>query len=308
MKAGSTRKIIRRFMGVLLACLLLPVGWAGAQELRTVTDQLGRSIQVPPNPRRVVALAESITEIVFALGRGDRLVGATRFSDYPEAALEIPRIGSYIQLDIERIAALKPDLCIGTRDGNPKAAIDRLEALGIPVYVNNPVGLETIMQSIRDIGGLLDARESAAALVADMRRRIQRVTDSLNRVKSTPRVFFQIGEDPVVSAGRGTFIHELIETAGGINAAEGGSGYPRFSREHLVRLALDVVVITTMTQGADFDSVRREWFRWPRIPAVRDGRVHVVDAAVFNRPSPRLVDGLEMLFRLVHPESAGQVR
>ena len=283
--------------------LFAAVGDSLAGEPRPFTDQLGRRLQIPDDPQRVVALAESVTEIVFAVDRGDRLAGTTRFADYPEAALKLPRIGSYIQLDIERIAALKPDLCIGTRDGNPKAAIDRLDALGIPVYISHPMGIESILQSITEIGALLRAEEAAAALVFDLRRRIEAVADVARRSDARPRVFFQIGIDPMVSAGRGTFIHELIEAAGGVNAAGEATAYPKYSPEHLLRLAPDVVVITTMTQGADFDAVRREWLRWPRIPAVRDRRIHVVDAAVFNRPAPRLIDGLETLVRLIHPEA-----
>ena len=286
--------------------LLHAAGGAGfGGESRLFTDQLGRRLQVPDDPKRIVALAESVTEVVFAVGRGDRLVGTTRFADYPEAALNIPRIGSYIQLDIERIAALKPDVCIGTRDGNPKAAIDRLDALGIPVYITNPMGIESILSSIMEIGALLRADRQATALVTDLRRRIEAVAEVAQRSGTRPRVFFQIGIDPIVSAGRGTFIHELIEAAGGINAAGEATGYPKYSPEQLLRLAPDVVVITTMSQGADFDAVRREWLRWPRIPAVRDNRVHVVDAAVFNRPSPRLIDGLEILARLIHPGKTG---
>lgn len=277
---------------------------AAAAEKRLLFDQLGRRLEVPAEPRRVVALAESVTEIVFAVGRGDRLVGTTRFADHPPEALRIPRVGTYIQLDIERIAALRPDLCIGTRDGNPRAAVERLEALGIPVYVTHPMGLASMIASVREIGGLLGAVAKAEEVASDLERRIARVAAHARAQGRRPRVFFQIGVDPVVSAGRGTFLHELIEAAGGENAAGEAEGYPQYGPEHLLRLAPEVVVITTMTQGADFEAVRRSWQRFPRIPAVRDGRVHVVDAAVFNRPAPRLVDGLEQLARLVHPEIA----
>ncbi len=287
-----------------LAPVFLLLLWGGepaAGERRVVFDQLGRRLEVPADPRRVVALAESVTEIVFAVGRGERLVGTTRFADHPPEALRLPRVGTYIQLDIERIAALRPDLGIGTRDGNPRAAVERLEALGIPVYVTHPMGLAAMIASIREIGRLLNAEGRAEELARDLERRIAAVAARAQAQGRRPRVFFQIGVDPVVSAGRGTFLHELIETAGGENAAGEAEGYPQYSAEHLVRLAPEVVVITTMTQGADFEAVRRGWSRFPNIPAVRDGRVHVVDAAVFNRPAPRLVDGLETLARLVHP-------
>lgn len=132
---------------------------------KTVKDQLGRNISVPTRPRRIVSLAPSITEIVYALEQGDRLKGVTRYSDYPREATKLPRIGSYVRLDIERIVALNPDLCIATKDGNPKAIIDRLESLKIPVYVVNPHNLDTILETILEIGTILNAGEDRKSVV-----------------------------------------------------------------------------------------------------------------------------------------------
>lgn len=269
---------------------------------RSVTDLLGRKLVVPQNPRRVVALAPSITEIVYALGQQRRLKGVTRFSDYPEAARQLPRVGSYVHLDIERIAALKPDLCIGVKDGNPLSVVTRLQAMGIPFYAVHPVDLETVMQSIETIGDLLGASRAAAQTVTEMRKRIDRVKTIVAAADSKPRVFVQIGVSPIVSVGSRTFIHQLITLAGGTNIAAGSTPYPRFSREQVILLAPDVMVISSMARATVFDRVKAEWMQWSAIPAVRNQAVFIAPTNIFDRPTPRLVEGLEQMARYLHPK------
>lgn len=271
----------------------------------TVIDQLGRSVNLPSSPRRIIALAPNITEIMFALGLEHRLVGATRFSDYPPAARDLPRVGSYVYLDLEKIVGLKPDLCIAIKDGNPKAVVDRLEALNIPVYAVDPRNLESIIETVSEMGELLGAQKTAEALRTDLLSRIQRVEKRLEQTRYRPRVFFQIGISPIVSVGRNTFIHGLIEQAGGYNVAQGPTAYPRFSREQVMAFSPEVMIISSMARIDAFDSVRAEWSQWQNIPAVRDQRIFLVDSDRFDRPTPRLVDALEILVRLIHPELFG---
>ena len=267
-----------------------------------VVDQLGRRVLVPDDPQRVISLAPSITEIVYAIEQGNRLKGVTRHSDFPREANKLPVIGSYVRPDIERIVALNPDLCIATKDGNPKAVIERLAALKLPVYVVNPHNLDTVLETILEIGTLLNAGDKATTLTNNMAERIQRVKSRVVQVAHRPRVFFQIGISPIVSVGSDTFIHELIEVAGGTNLAKGPLAYPRFSREQVLALEPEVFIITSMSRQAVFEQVRAEWRRWPSMPAVRDERIFLVDSDLFDRPSPRLVAGLELLIRLIHPE------
>lgn len=269
---------------------------------KTVTDQLGRTVTVPDEPRRIVSLAPNITEIIFALGEEDRLMGATRYSDFPSQAKKLPKVGSYVHLDLEKIVALKPDLCIAIKDGNPIAVAKRLESLKIPVYAVNPRNLETIMQTVLEIGGLINAQKEAAFLVQDMDLRIQKVKSLVSNVAHRPRVFFQIGVSPIVSVGTDTFIHGLIVLAGGTNLAQGPISYPRFSREQVLALSPEVIIITSMARAAVFEQVKAEWNKWPDLPAVRDQRIFLEDSNFFDRPTPRLVDGLELLVRLIHPE------
>lgn len=294
---------MRRYSIWIVAILLSFIVAANVMaETRRVTDASGRVVEVPVLPQRVVALAPSITEIVFALDQEHRLKGVTRFSDYPPAALHLPKVGSYIHLDVERIAALKPDLCIGIKDGNPLSAVKQLEALNIPFFALNPMDLKSVIQSVTTIGELLDASVQAREVTADMRLRIENVKALAAKAEHKPRVFVQIGVSPIVSVGNDTFINELIEVAGGINVAAGRAPYPRFSREQVITLAPEVMVISSMARATVFEQVKAEWMQWPAIPAVDRRAVHIAPTNIFDRPTPRLVKGLEQMARYIHPK------
>jgi iron complex transport system substrate-binding protein len=205
-------------------------------------------------------------------------------------------------LDIERIAALKPDLCIGVKAGNPLSVVTRLQAMGIPFYAVHPVDLETVMLSIETIGDLLGASQAAAQTTAAMRKRIDRVKTIVAAADRKPRVFVQIGVSPIVSVGSQTFIHQLVTLAGGTNVAAGNTPYPRFSREQVISLAPDIMVITSMARATVFEKVKAEWMQWSAIPAVRTQAVFIAPTNIFDRPTPRLVEGLEQMARYIHPK------
>jgi iron complex transport system substrate-binding protein len=269
---------------------------------RTVIDQLGRKVVLSDNPMRIVSLAPNITEIVFALGQERRLIGVTRFSDFPPEAKRIPSVGSYVNLDLEKIVSLKPDLCIATKDGNPREVATSLEYLNIPVYAVDPRNLDSVMATIVEMGRLLNVIDKAGKLVENMRSRIACVDSMVSKTTHRPRVFFQIGVSPIVSVGTKTYIHELILRAGGKNLAAGQIPYPRFSREQVLALSPEVVIITSMERGKVFETVKAQWRCWSDLPAVRDDRIILVDSNILDRPTPRMVDGLELLVRVIHPE------
>jgi iron complex transport system substrate-binding protein len=277
--------------------------FTGQVNARQVTDGIGRTMDVPENPVRVVAMAPSITEVIYALGEERRLVGISQFSDFPPKAASLPRVGSYIRPDLERIIALNPDLCIAVKDGNPRSVAERLESFRIPVFAVDPRNLDAIMNMVVLIGRLLHAPDRAMTIADAMQARIQDVRDRVAKTRERPRVFFQIGISPIVSIGSNTFIHELIEMAGGTNlCAEFTVSYPRLSREQVVALAPDVLIMTTMDRNMESGQVAMEWKNWTQIPAIRNSRIAVVDSNVFDRPTPRQVDALEELVRLIHPE------
>ena len=293
---------MKRIVLFLTVLFSLCISATALAQLRTVTDLLGRTIKVPQNPQRIVALAPSITEIVFALEKEDRLKGVSRFSDYPSAATAYPKVGSYVQLDVERIVALQPDVCIGIKDGNPLTVVKQLEALKIPFFGVHPSGLDSVMESILAIGDLLGATVKAQTITQDMRRRISVVRQKTESASHRPGVFVQIGISPIVSVGNATFIHQLITLAGGKNVAAGINPYPRFSREQVIYLAPEVIVISSMARATVFEQVKYQWMQWPAIPAVRNGAVYIAPSNIFDRPTPRLVDGLEQMARYIHPQ------
>jgi iron complex transport system substrate-binding protein len=271
-------------------------------ESRSVVDQTNRKIMVPVSPNRVISLAPSITEIVFTLECEKLLKGVTTYSDYPPEAQNLPKVGSYVYLDLEKIVSLKPDLCIGIKDGNPKEIVLRLESLGIPVYAVHPKSLQSIRTTVLEIGELLGASEKAKQVSKQMQLQIEQAQQLTAQLENRPRVFFQIGISPIVSAGSDTFLNELIEIAGGINVAAKYTSYPRFSTEEVVVAEPDVIIITSMARKKAFEQVKEMWRQWPNMPAVKNDRIFLVDSDLFDRPTPRLLEGLKVLAELIHPE------
>lgn len=288
---SATEKILGCGAAALFITLLIAASsWA-----EVFVDQVGRQVDIAARPERIVSLMPSLTEMVFALDAGDRLQGVTLFSDEPPAAAKLPKVGSYVHPDLEKIVSLKPDLCLAVRDGNPKHIVDKITALGIPVYTIDPRSLDEIMEAVQMLGKVLDAPEKAAAIVADMRGTIEKAEERVARASRKPRVFFQIDASPIISAGSNTFIDQLITRAGGINLATGPTAYPRYSWEEVLRMQPDIVIIASMAGGYSEEELKAEWRKWPELPAVRDNRLHVVSADLFDRPTPRLVHGLELL-------------
>ncbi len=290
------------WVGILLVIILCVLPFQVHSKNRTVIDQLGRKVVLTSNLQRIVALAPSITEIVFALGQEHRLKGVTMFSDFPPEAKQIPSVGSYVNLDLERIVSLKPDLCIATKDGNSKQIVQYLESLKIPVYAVDPKNLASVMDTILEVGRLLDVSPRATTLVENMRSRIEQIKSSVATTGHRPRVFFQIGISPIVSVGTNTFTHELIVLAGGQNLAQGPVPYPRYSQEKVLGLAPEVFIISSMARGEVFERVKNKWSRWTDLPAVKNDRICLVDSNILDRPTPRMVDGLELLVKIIHPE------
>ncbi len=269
---------------------------------KEMEDHLGRTVNVPDNPNRVVSLSPSITEIVYSIDQGGMLVGATTYSDYPEKAKSLPRVGSYVRLDLEKIIALKPDLCLSIKDGNPKELIERLISMGIPVFVLEAKHVNSVIKTIGDMGRIFNANDKARALTDDMNHRINKIKVIVDKSSQKPGLFYQIGLSPVVSAGTDSVINGLIEIAGGDNLAKGSIAYPRYSKEQVIALAPDVFIISSMAVDGNFDKVRAEWSSWTQIPAVKNNRIYLIDSSIVDRPGPRMVQGIELLARLIHPE------
>jgi iron complex transport system substrate-binding protein len=294
--------------GLLLVALFLslypcPRG-ALASSPVVMTDDRGVSVRLAEPPRRVVSLAPNLTEIVFLLGQEEKLVGVTRYCNYPPRAAALPRIGGIVDPDVERIVAADPDLLLCTTDGNPKERVQILEEMGIPCFAVGPQNLEAIFKTIERVGALLGVPGKGLKEAGALRVRAERV--SRVRRAPSPRVLFVVSTSPVIAAGTGTFLDELVRTTGGKNAAGGFAGrYPRLSVEDLLAVTPDIIFVAAMAGVEEFSpSVSR----WSEIPAFRNGDVVTLDGDLVTRPGPRMVTALEKVaevlsaWRTRHPD------
>jgi len=256
-------------------------------------------------PGRVVSLAPNLTEIVFAIGAGERLVGVTRFDDYPEQVKKLPRVGGFVDPSVEGIMALEPQLVICVPNPGGRDRLDVITRLGVPVLVLPSYTLDNIYGAIERLGVVFEKEEGARKLVAKMRARIAGIRTRVAG-RPRPRVILVYGHRPLVVAGRGSFADTLLTIAGGQNLlGDSRVRYPSVPIEALIKLAPDVI-IDASSGGKDAEmstsEVRRGWSRWKVVPAVKNGRVHALNSSLFFRPGPRIVDGLARLSRILHPE------
>ena len=284
--------------------LIVTLLWASISfpSPRTFIDEAGREVIFPFPPGRIVSLAPNITEILFSLGLDEEIVGVSIHCNFPEEAKSKPRVGTYISLDFEKITSLKPDLIIATGAGNTRDMVDRLGKLGFPSYVIYPKNFDDILRSILHIGEVVNRGKEAREITEEMRKRSQRVVE-LTKGLPRPKVFIQIGDTPIVTVGRGSFADDLIRLVGGENiAGKEKEGYPRFGMEEILKRSPEVIVISSMNPKGDYQKILREWNRWKTIPAVKNGRIHLIDSDLLDRPSPRIINGLEELARVLHPD------
>jgi cobalamin transport system substrate-binding protein len=269
---------------------------------RIFTDEMGKQVTILYPAKRIVSLAPSITEILFTLGLDDEIAAITNFCDYPEAVLNKPRIGGFVNPDIEKIVSLKPDLIIGIRDGNRIDIVDRLNDSGLPVYLIDPKGFDGVMQTIKNIGDVVGREKESKKMRKEMISKRESIT-TLTQSLSKPKVFFQLGDAPMVTVGKGTLADDLIRLAGGRSISENESvSYPVYSIETVLLKAPEIIIMTSMDSKKNSPYLVKKWESWKSIPAVRMNRIYVIDSNLVDRPTPRIVEGLEALVRIIHPE------
>ena len=284
----------------LISCFFF---FSGTVYAGVFLDDLGRKVEITPSPKRIVSLAPGITEVLYGLGLDGEIAGVTIYCNYPEAALLKPKIGGFTNISVEKILSLNPDLIIGTADGNRKETVMRLESLGMPVYVTNPKTLDEILGMVLAIGRITGKEREAKKLTLDLKNRVKNLSSLVNgrRKKS---VFFQVGGEPIITVGRDTVHNQLITLAGGVNIAGGEKTlYPRYRVEEVVTRQPEVIILTSMKYEADVSNILNKWKNWPHIPAVRDNRLHIIDTDLIDRSSPRIVDGLAEMVKIIHPEA-----
>lgn len=287
---------------VLVAALLLTLVVTDVALAFVVTDGTGRTVTLPAPPRRIVSLVPGVTEMLFAVGADDRLVGRTDFCDYPPAARGKPSVGGTVSPSLEMLVSLKPDLVIATSAGNSEETRQQLERLRLPLYLVDPHGLSDVFRTMERLGAMADRRERATELVAGLERRVRAVAARV-AARPRPRVLYVVWPEPLIVPGRGAAVTELIALAGGASvSAQAAEGYPRYSVEAAVAGAPEVIVLAR--HGAHIAPYARDkWERFAGLPAIRAGRLHSVDGDLFHRFGPRAVDALEILARLLHPDA-----
>jgi iron complex transport system substrate-binding protein len=274
-----------------------------------LTDGLGREVVLQSPAVRVVSLAPSNTEILFALGAGDQVVGRDEFSDYPSEAAALPTVGgSFGGYNLEQIVALEPGLVLAAEINTPEQ-VKALEDLGLTVYyLSNPKTLEEMYANLQVVAQLTGREATAAALIESLKARVQAVDEKIASLSYAPVVFYEIdATDPnkPFSAGPGTFIDLLIVRAGGINltsAAGITDAYPQVSLEQIVSVDPQFIILGDAMWGVTVESVAARP-GWDGLTAVKEGRVLPFDDNLVSRPGPRLVDGLEQLAQLLHPDA-----
>lgn len=271
----------------------------------TITDQLGRTAALDKPPQRIISLAPSNTEILYALELAERVVAVTDYCSYPLEAEAKPTIGGFSTPNIEEIMASSPDLILATSIHETKI-IPQLEGKGLTVLALNPKTIDAVLGAILLTGKVAGVEKNAAELVDGMRQRIKAVTDRTAGLmpEQRPRAFYIVWHDPLQTAGSGTLQDELIQKAGGTNIAQGLTDYANISLEVVVRDNPEVI-IAGVGHGSGQDQTFQYAQTEPRLrdtDARRNSRIYAIDSDLTSRPGPRIVEGLEQLAQFIHPE------
>jgi len=315
----------RPIMLLMVLSLLLMVGTSGFGDglhvgpLRVcasdgfpmwVVDGFGRNVSIGRVPMRVVSLSPSSTEILFALSAGSRVVGVTRYCDYPPEVLvrigdgSLKVVGGFTDPNVEVIVSLRPDLILVSSDLQ-EDVISNLEGKGLTVFGLASTTIDEIMENVRMVGRILGMAESAESLTQSMTMRIDAVTSQTRQVADRPRVYYEVWYDPLMSVGQGTYLNDLIALAGGANIFSGSTApYPVVNSETVIDADPQIIVVAKGYMGA-IEKTRskiKDRLGWSSISAVRNDRIYEIDEDILYRQGPRIVDGLETLVSIVHPE------
>jgi iron complex transport system substrate-binding protein len=270
---------------------------------REVTDETGRTIRIPQSIHRIVSLAPSLTETIYALGLQERLVGDTDYCDFPPEAQKISKVGGAINPSLEAIAALHPDLVLVTKSLNRLDTVRALADLGIPSYATDPHTVDDIISSTQRLADLLGEPDAGVAITKDLERRL---ADTQQRIASLPqrRVLFVVWTEPLISIGKDTFIADALLRAGAISIVDSSQSWPQISLEEVVRQQPDFLIFAESHAEAAPPDVEAlsSLPGWRILDAVRNHHYALVSDAV-NRPAPRIVAAIEDLAKQLHPEA-----
>ncbi len=258
---------------------------------REITDDLGHKVKLPETVERAVSLAPNLTEIVFAVGAGDTLVGRTSYDNFPPEAQKIQTVGDTLNPNIENIIALKPQVVLVSTASQIETFTKQLESQNIAVFVTNPNKLDDIYKSIQQIAEIFAKPENGREVVENLQKRVAGVEAKINK-NNDIKVFLQISKEPLFTIGKDSFLTELITHAGGISVtANVVTAYPKLSKETALALNPDVIILSESEDNLEPNEV------FKNSPAVKNGKVFKINADIISRPGPRIVDALEQIAR-----------
>ena len=268
---------------------------------RELTDDAGRRVSLPARVARVVSLAPNLTEIVFAVGGGDRLVGRTSYCDYPAEAKAVAEIGDTLHPSLERIIALKPQVVLISTSSQLEVFTQQLQNQNIAVFVTDPHDLEGVFRSIRQVGEIMGEMTRTALLVESLRDRADDVETAV-KGKQPVRVFYQVSAEPLYTAGHDAFVTDLMRRAGAASVTASVPGaWPKYSNESALAARPDAIILPTGGSMGSANSDVTEALR--QSPAALHGRVYKINDDYLTRPGPRAIDGLEAMARALHPDA-----
>jgi len=281
----------------LVFSLLIILFGPGSSAAATLIDALQRSVTVPDHPQRIVSLVPSVTEVLFALGVEDRIVGVTRFCTYPPAARNKPSIGDYADPGLEAIALQQPDLVIMSAATSSSGLLARLEALEVPVYITYPRSIAETISTIRNLGELVGEPERGAQLAGKLKLAIDKVAAATANLPK-PKVLLCVEIRPLTVAGPGTLADDLIRIAGGVNVVPPGPGrYPTWGIEAVLSADPELILVSPHPGQPDPDTF---FAGWPELRAVRNGKIVTINPDWVSRPGPRLALGLAAVAKALH--------
>lgn len=303
-----------KLISVLITMMMLFVALSGAEEIKSIhiIDDSGRDISIEKVPERIVSLSPANTEILFALGLESKIVGVTQYCNYPAEVEGLKKnetltiVGGFKNPDIEKILTLHPDLVLASKI-HLSETVPELQKIGILTFVAKPNNLSSILLSVKKIGKITGTDAEAINLTSRMESRIEAVSDKVGQLPKK-RVFYAVWGDPIKTAGAGTFEDEIIETAGGLNIFHDLSGYAQVDTEAIaVRNPEVIITCTGMGDGMDKPFL---WAKTDNIlnqsEARLNDRIYQADGNLITRAGPRIVDGLEMFAKFIHPEAFGK--
>ncbi len=279
-----------RFLTTFALSLVCSTGWANI----TVTDDAAKTVTLKAPAKRILSLAPHVTELLYAAGAGDLIVGTVEYSDFPEAARKIPRIGNHDSLDLERIVALKPDLVVVWLNGNSQKQLDRLLGFGIPVFYSEPTKLDHIPRSIETLGTLTGTSTQAHATATAFRSKIEALRSRYaNRVPVS--LFYQVWSKPLNTLNGQHLVADVISLCGGKSLfADPKPKAPAVAMEAVIDADPEAIISTSgLKDGLEL------WAKWPRMRAVRNGHLYSIDGNIINRHGPRIAEGAERLCEIL---------